>query len=110
MRTVDRRAALYANGKIHYRRSLLLNELQVKEVVASRKLDKTWQAALKADEDLTFSIGSPAPLTPFDESLIPYPDKLIEQALSLLTGYLQATSMQHADHLMKMTLSFRKPA
>ena len=84
----------------------LLNELQVKEVVASRKLDKTWQAALKADEDLTFSIGSPAPLTPFDESLIPYPDKLIEQALSLLTGYLQATSMQHADHLMKMTPLF----
>lgn len=84
----------------------LLADLNVKEVVAPRKLDKNWQAAFAQTENLSFSTQAPIALTPFDESLIPYPDKLIETALGTLTGYLQATSMQHADHLMRMTPLF----
>lgn len=80
----------------------MLADLGVKEVVASRRLEKSWQAALKQEDGLLFSVQSPIELEAFDESLIPYADDLFTLAMGVLMGYLQATSMQRADHLMVM--------
>ena len=84
----------------------MLHDLGVLEAVASRKLDKTWQAAFRQEEGLTFSIAQPVELDAFDERLIPFEDKLLENAMQILCGYLESTSMQHADHLTTMTPLF----
>lgn len=84
----------------------LLAEFQVREVIAPRNLDRTWQKALDQMEDLVFSQSQAAPLQASDESLMPYADPLLQSGLETLMGYLQATQMQHADHLSIMTPLF----
>ena len=84
----------------------LLAEFQVREVIAPRNLDRTWQKALDQMEDLVFSQSQAAPLQASDESLMPYADPLLQSGLETLMGYLQATQMQHADHLRIMTPLF----
>lgn len=77
----------------------LIREYDLKELIAPRSLDKTWQKALQSAEDLLFSVQPASSLSPEDESLLPYNNPLLQSALEVLMGYLASTHMQHADHL-----------
>ncbi len=87
----------------------LLNEFEVKELIAPRNLNKTWQKALE-QSPLVFSLQQAKPLAPEDESLLPVQDPLMKSTLEVLMGYLQSTQMQHADHLSPMTPMFPSTA
>lgn len=84
----------------------MLNAYGVKEVIAPRSLDKTWQKAFEAQDHFLFSLQQAQPLQPEDEALLPFADSLLKNGLEVLLGYLQATQMQHADHLSVMTPLF----
>lgn len=84
----------------------MINEYGIKEVIAPRSLDKTWQKAFEAQDRFLFSVQQAQPLAPEDEALLPLADPLLRNGLEVLLGYLQATQKQHADHLSVMTPLF----
>lgn len=81
----------------------LIREYNIRELIAPRTLDKTWQKALQALDDLLFSVQPAAPLSLEDEGLLPFQDSLLKTGLEVLMGYLETTHMQHADHLSPLT-------
>lgn len=84
----------------------LLSEFNVKELIAPRNLNKTWQKALEEQTSVLFSLQQAQPLASEDESLMPLPDPLMRSTLEVLMGYLQSTQMQHADHLSPLAPMF----
>lgn len=88
----------------------LLSEFEIREVLVAPGLDRTWQKMLQIQEGIVCSRQSPVPLQPADEALMPFASPLLKQALEVLTGYLDETQKQHADHLMEMTPLFPESA
>ncbi len=84
----------------------LINEYQIKELIAPRTLDRVWQKAFGQMETISFSIQPEVPLSVEDESLMPFQDALLHQGLGVLMAYLQSTTMQHPDHLSILTPLF----
>lgn len=84
----------------------LINEYNIKELIAPKSLDRLWQKAFSQVENLSFSIQPQGKLNAEDESLLPFQDPLLLQGLEVLMGYLQQTTMQHPDHFSNLTPLF----
>lgn len=80
----------------------LLQEEEIKELVSSRAVEKTWLRAFEQMEGLVHSTSKGMALNAQDELLLTDPQPLLKEALEVLMGYLQKTQMQHADHLLPM--------